>query len=189
MDNLVKIYENVLEDDWCDRIIKKYEDNPDQYEEHKHGPMSFTQIKIQQFPEWGDEFKKLVEVFVSQKKRYAKDVLVNPLQWPKNHGWEEFRVKRYLPNGVDRFDWHVDCSNHEDAKRFLVMFLYLDNNESGETDLLMKEGGTASVTDRVVSPCKKGSVLMFPPMWPWLHAGKIPTHTPKYIVGSYLHYD
>jgi len=29
---------------------------------------------------------------------------------------------------------------------------------------------------------------MFPPMWPWLHAGQKPINKPKYIVGSYLHY-
>ena len=61
------------------------------------------------------------------------------------------------------------------------MFLYLDNNTAGETDVKLKD-------DRVVSSCKKGSMLIFPPMWPWLHAGKLPKETPKYIVGSYLHY-
>jgi hypothetical protein len=29
---------------------------------------------------------------------------------------------------------------------------------------------------------------MFPPMWPWLHAGQKPARTSKYIVQSYLHY-
>ena len=181
MDNLVRIYENVLEDNWCDRIVEKYENNPDQYEEHNHGPMSFTQIKMQQHPEWGEELQQLINVFVKQKKVYADDVLIDPLQWPSKHGWEEFRIKRYLPNGVDQFDWHVDCTGYEDARRFLVMFLYLDNNTAGETDVKLKD-------DRVVSSCKKGSMLIFPPMWPWLHAGKLPKETPKYIVGSYLHY-
>ena len=36
--------------------------------------------------------------------------------------------------------------------------------------------------------CKQGSLLMFPPMWPWLHAGQKPTRTSKYIMQSYLHY-
>ena len=34
----------------------------------------------------------------------------------------------------------------------------------------------------------KGSLLMFPPLWPWLHQGMKPINQPKYIVGSYLHY-
>ena len=36
--------------------------------------------------------------------------------------------------------------------------------------------------------CKKGTMLMFPPMWTHLHAGLKPIDKPKYIVGSYLHY-
>ena len=39
-----------------------------------------------------------------------------------------------------------------------------------------------------ISPCKRGSALLFPPMWPWAHAGTKPINKPKYIVGSYLHY-
>ena len=29
---------------------------------------------------------------------------------------------------------------------------------------------------------------MFPPLWPWVHAGMKPINKPKYMVGSYLHY-
>ena len=36
--------------------------------------------------------------------------------------------------------------------------------------------------------CKKGSMLMFPPMWTHVHAGEKPKDKPKYILGSYLHY-
>ena len=36
--------------------------------------------------------------------------------------------------------------------------------------------------------CKQGSLLMFPPMWPWLHAGTKPINESKYIMQSYLHY-
>ena len=36
--------------------------------------------------------------------------------------------------------------------------------------------------------CKKGDMLMFPPMWTHLHAGEKPIDKPKYMVGSYLHY-
>jgi len=31
-------------------------------------------------------------------------------------------------------------------------------------------------------------MLMFPPMWPWLHAGTKPINEPKYIMQTYLHY-
>ena len=55
----------------------------------------------------------------------------------------------------------------------------LDDNEKGQTSF--SQYGFKS-------PCKKGSLLVFPPLWPWLHAGDKPINKPKYIVGSYLHY-
>ena len=99
--------------------------------------------------------------------------------WPKRYTFEEIRLKKYLPNDKDRFDPHVDSINIESAKRFLVFFIYLDNNKRGETNF--PQLGLAS-------PCVKGSLLMFPPLWPWLHQGMMPIDKPKYMVGSYLHY-
>ena len=65
------------------------------------------------------------------------------------------------------------------STRFLVFFVYLDDNISGGTHF-----------DRInlTSPCKKGSMLIFPPLWTHLHSGLKPIDKPKYIVGSYLHY-
>ena len=89
------------------------------------------------------------------------------------------RAEIDLPDGTDQFGNHVDVNSHESARRFLVFFLYLDDNEKGNTSFPQH---------RIISECQKGSCLMFPPMWPWLHAGEKPINKPKYIVGSYLHY-
>ena len=100
--------------------------------------------------------------------------------FPEEFAYEMFRMKRYEPNGVDEFNDHVDVGNHASAKRFLVFFLYLNEPEGGETDFPQR-----GVT---ITP-KTGSLLMFPPMWTHLHAGrKVTGDVPKYILGSYLHY-
>ena len=88
-------------------------------------------------------------------------------------------ILRYLANDKDEFAPHVDSINAESSKRFLVFFIYLDDNERGETNF--PQLGLAS-------PCKQGSLLMFPPLWPWVHQGMKPIEKPKYMVGSYLHY-
>jgi len=31
-------------------------------------------------------------------------------------------------------------------------------------------------------------MVIFPPAWPWLHRGTKPIETPKYFMGTYLHY-
>jgi len=92
---------------------------------------------------------------------------------------EQMRFKKYEPNDLDEFKEHVDVGNYETARRFLVFFLYLNDNEEGWTSF--------SNYDMKVQP-KTGKLLMFPPTWTYLHAGHKPIKTPKYILGSYLHY-
>ena len=63
--------------------------------------------------------------------------------------------------------------------RFLSMFIYLTDNDSGYTSF--------STRDIKIQP-KKGRLLMFPPNWCYPHAGEKVTDKPKYIIGSYCHY-
>ena len=84
-----------------------------------------------------------------------------------------------MPNGKEFFSPHVDCTRLDNSKRFLVFFLYLNNNFDGRTSF--------SEYDMQVYP-KAGRLLMFPPTWTYLHAGFKPKLEPKYIIGSYLHY-
>ena len=86
-----------------------------------------------------------------------------------------------MPGGQDRFPDHVDVLDHKTARRFLAAFIYLDNNEKGQTIISPKDG-------KFVSFCIRGSLLLFPPLWPWMHTGMSPIDKPKYIIGSYLHY-
>ena len=88
-------------------------------------------------------------------------------------------------NEKDNFPPHVDVTGTDNNSRFLVMFLYLSNNEKGQTVFLRQRPTKNYPT---LSPCKRGNVLIFPPMWPWLHYGNFAVETPKYMVGSYLHY-
>ena len=92
--------------------------------------------------------------------------------FPSRYGFEEFRLKRYLPNGVDEFRNHVDVTRYATARRFLVFFLYLNDTEGGET--------VFTNYDLRVKP-RAGRILMFPPFWTHPHTGKKPINKPKYI--------
>lgn len=89
-------------------------------------------------------------------------------------------MKLYRKGTDDRFDTHVDVGNHDSARRFLVMFWYLNTVEvGGET-----------VFDNIsysVNPVE-GRLLMFPPMWMYPHSGKMAVSDDKLILGTYLHY-
>jgi len=180
MDHLCRIYKDVLSPEVCKGMIEKFENHPEQYERHHKGKMSFSQIKLQHHKEWGEEVNILIKTYLEYIKEYKKTCLSGDYQWPKKYGFEEIRMKKYLPY-VDEFGDHVDVSNHENARRFLAFFIYLDSNEEGQTAFRIKD-------IHWYSECIQGNLLMFPPMWPWIHAGRKPIKVPKYIVGSYLHY-
>ena len=177
MNNYIQIYKNVIDDEYCDELVSKFEIESNK-ETYDQGPMSFTQVNLNQ-NKWQGDIERLSRVFLNSLEQYKKDCVINEHMWPERYAFEEFRLKKYLPNNKDRFDPHVDATNSKNAIRFLVFFIYLDNNDRGETNFPQLQ---------LASPCKKGSLLMFPPLWPWLHQGMKPINKPKYILGSYLHY-
>ena len=178
MDNYVRIYDDVLNQDVCDTLIEKFEKHTEQHETIGEC-RSFTQINFAKSDIWKEDMDTLTKVYMDSISRYTQDCNIGSNQWPSKYALEPMRMKRYLPDGKDEFPDHVDVDATNNITRFLVFFLYLSDNEKGETYF-----STLSKS----SPCKKGSLLMFPPMWPWLHSGKKPIKKPKYIVGSYLHY-
>jgi hypothetical protein len=143
------------------------------------GHRSFKQVTLQLHDQWFPFEEKLQEIFNGYIKRYMNDCDITPMMFPPAYAFEMFRLKRYLPNDVDEFANHVDVGNYDSARRFLVFFLYLDDNEGGHTEFPQ--------FNISVQP-KTGRMLMFPPMWTHLHAGRKPIDKPKYIIGSYLHY-
>ena len=181
MENYIRRYDNIVSSEFCDNMIRQFEFLPHQYEKHSQGEMSFTQIHLLAHEEWKTQVVHLVNVFKDAVKQYRTDCGIGYENniWPQKYGFEGIRLKRYLPDGVDQFGNHVDVADYASARRFLVFFLYLDDNDGGSTTFPDYD---------VTSQCKKGSLLMFPPLWPWLHAGEKPIDKPKYILGSYLHY-
>ena len=174
-------YKNVLKKDQCQHLIDKFEDSQHQQSKtNLKGHMSFTEINLNMFSDWKEYsdiiFPKLRQVV----DKYVKDVNIDSLkQWPEKFGFEQIRFKKYEDNDTDEFQEHVDVMDYASAKRFLVFFLYLKDNEGGHTSFPEYE--------MKVQP-KTGRLLMFPPMWNYKHIGHKPIKQPKYIVGSYLHY-
>ena len=180
MKKYIKIYDNVINEDICNNIIQKFEVNKDQYvESNLENHRYFTEININHHEDWSNIVKGLYTTLRPYVDRYKQDCNIKEMQWPLKYGFEQIRLKRYLPNNRDEFKEHVDVGDYNSARRFLVMFLYLNDNFGGQTSF--------SEYDTVVQP-KPGRLLMFPPTWTYLHAGHKPIETPKYIIGSYLHY-
>ena len=184
MDNktFIQTYDNAIPDSLCDDLIQKFESNKDQWENRSklssERSLSFNEIHLFKYTDtWKDESKVLQEIFTKYIDDYKK--LYSEYCFPNEYGLEPFKMKKYDSNGVDEFGWLVDVNSKSNMHRWLGFFLYLSDNEEGKTEFPYQN----TITD-----CKKGSMVVFPPMWPWFHRGTKPIKEPKYFMGSYLLY-
>ena len=101
--------------------------------------------------------------------------------------WEEFRMKRFLvSNGgeeAEQFGDHVDVTSHAGGKKILILMVYLNDDFGGGETVFPHFGDS-------IKP-KKGSILMFPPMWMYLHRGNPPLApgTQNIFLMTYLNYE
>lgn len=177
--DLVMLYPDRLPPAQCQELIAGFEARTaDQVIRQGEGAAPrFTELNLTQCWPEGHElaFGAILPVF----EAYSRDLQIG-LQWPEEIAFEELRLKRYWPGGDDEFPDHVDVGDHASARRFVAALLYLnDVEEGGETDF--------PLWGQQIQP-RAGSVMVFPPLWPWLHAGRPPISGPKYILSTYLHY-
>lgn len=172
---LIKHYERVVPDVMSDWLVAAIEE-ADQLVFRRNGPQNFDELNINQFhPE---VVKPIVTCIQRALKLYQDDF---PLETPyfPDLALEEFRVKRYTGGTGQQFADHVDVGSLSSCKRYLSFLFYLNDDFTG--------GETLFYPDTKITPTK-GSVVVFPPMWMYPHAG-LPVKTgTKYIMSSYLNY-
>jgi hypothetical protein len=134
---------------------------------------------------WQDQHDMLVMYVQEAWKVYMGHMgVLFDVQWPRQFGYEQFRMKRYLPNGRDQFGLHTDVGSYASARRFLAFQWYLNTpNQGGETGF-----GINPDKPELIIPAISGRLLMFPPLWTHPHWGAQVQQSPKYIVTGYLHY-
>ena len=183
LERYIRTFDNVVAPDVCKSIIESFSKSESEYVDREQRP-SFSHFNIskrynEQDPLWVKHHDTLMDAFDKHIEEYVRLVDCGP-DFPFNSSYEEFRIKKYGNDGHDQFKDHVDVQDYATARRFLVLFLYLnDVAEGGETHFPM--------LDLKITPVC-GRLLIFPPTWMFRHAGLSPVTNEKYIVGSYLHY-
>lgn len=181
LNDLIHVYEDGLEPEVCDFLISLFEQTSDKHERYDNdGKPNFTQFNLTEHKELTPEVKQvhshiIKKIFEYRDKYYE---YVDKRVFPEEHALEQFRIKKYNPGGKDRFDTHVDVVTYDTARRFLSFMWYLNDVGSG---------GKTVFKDFEVQP-KKGTLIMFPPLWMYPHRGEPPMSGPKYIMTAYLHY-
>jgi prolyl 4-hydroxylase len=120
-----------------------------------------------------DMFRRIISAALA---RYNSDLGLS-IAIPNSAKFSDLIMKRYRPDGQDRFQLHFDAINHV-ANRYLVFLWYLnDVAEGGETRFPQLERSIEA---------RAGRLLMFPPYWMYQHEGLPPRRGDKYILSTYL---
>lgn len=167
----------------CDQLVEKFEKCIDATTERDEQYYKFRELNITKHHEFKDEYTKLMRISNYILSVYKKEVGVE--FFPEQFTLEEFRMKKYEPNGSDQFDWHVDVGDYASAKRFMVVMFYLNTVEEGGQTYF--DWGKDEENGLFVEAIK-GTACMFPPFWTMPHKGMPPKSGPKYIVSTYAHY-
>jgi len=192
----IKLYKNILPPELCSHMINTYERLWREQEEQIKklslchdvngekicGACNCQRLDIMQHHEFKESFNQVIRRFQFIISQYKKDTIIDDCQWPERYRYENFGLKRYLCDGEQQHDTHIDASDVDSAKRFVALVCYLnDDFDGGETFFPQYNYQTTVST---------GSILMFPVSWSYLHRGKPPIGgNSKYILNSFLQYE
>lgn len=182
----IDLFENVLDLSTCEEIIRRFEADEKSHFAGVVGNGDGTtriddtlkvcrELHVTRTAGWEDIdeilFKSLTQVTQSLREKY-------PTFGHTGMCDEGYRIKRYLPNGIDRFDPHVDTGSAYNSHRQMVLMWYLnDVHKGGETSF--------PYHGFEISP-RAGTMVTFPPFWTHQHAGRVPVSGPKYIIVGWL---
>ena len=194
--DFIKVYRNVLPKNLCKQMIDTYERLwMEQEEQIKKMSLCYAQdgtkicrgcdcqrLDIMQHEEFKELFQQVVARFQAQITQYKHDCNLYHNQWPKTFRYENFRLKRYLCNTDQQHDTHVDVSNADNAKRFLALVCYLNDD--------FDEGETEFSQFNIKTKVETGTLVLFPVAWSYLHRGKPAKNGyAKYMLGCFLQYN
>ena len=181
LNDFIKVYDNALEPNICNFLINLFEKNNDKQEriENDRKP-NFTQFNLTENFKISEEVNNVHSFLIAKvydyKNQYYK--LFNDVCFPKDHNFEQFRIKKYDPDLQDQFDTHVDVIDYSSSRRFLSFMWYLNDVDNG---------GETVFEELSIKP-KLGTMIVFPPLWMFPHRGNPPISNLKYIMSTYLHY-
>ncbi len=173
----VRVYDGTLALQHCQALIDRFEAAP-ALQENTPADRAFRFVELNVSRHWPEVESQVFGVMMDRIQDYWQALEVGPC-WPKKVDVEKLRLKRYLPDGRDHFPPHVDVTNAEESRRFLTAILYLNQTGGGET--------VFPALDLTVTPAP-GRMVVFPPLWLFLHAGLPPRGQAKYILHRYLWY-
>lgn len=187
-DHYSREYENFLTDSYCDSLVEKFnyvlENDFEEIRKNTGCKGNCTacncnRIDINFHPIFKDDVAFIYQRMHDHLKIYKLDTGMHHTQIPQSNSYEAIRIKKYKAN-EGQHSTHVDVTGRSTAQRILSFSVNLNDNFEGG-DLSFNLSGKKV-------KAKKGKLFIFPPLWPWLHAGETCYDNDKYFLGTYLIY-
>ena len=185
--DLIKCYDNVIPDHYCDYFVQFYDNHSDKATRYNSSDYDqapdFSELIYTTFsnnPEHVRFNNHVAGMLDTVAQRYSQSLPLTNNFFPKKYSFEFLRIKKYNNDGLDEFRSHCDADSICSSARFMNIFCYLNDVE---------EGGETDFPDFGISfKPKKGSVIAFPPYWFFPHQGNKPISGPKYLLATNLHH-
>jgi hypothetical protein len=176
----IGIFENAISDEWCDYLIKLYEDNKVHHRKRKDTEKTPTYLKDDTCLSVTLLDKEFYNTFV---KYFYKTIyplyseVFFGLDQGGFHTIMDVKLQKTLPSQGYHL-WHCENGDKSCSNRVAVYTIYLNNvKEGGETEFLYQS--------LRVSP-KKGTATIFPSGYYHTHRGNPPLSGEKYILTGWL---
>ncbi len=193
MEKFVSVYDDVVPNHICERIIALFEECKPQQMKSNVGDNVFDvgyrqaiELNCSKQDEFNDVLGSMNMVAINMRKKYFADLKergIPDFSFPAGGTlrMEEWRMHRY-DDASSFFKPHVDSHDGDSSKRYLALLFYMND---------VAVGGETRFTDHLAPlNCrpKTGRLLMFPTWWGFPHEGVPPVSNPKYLLKTYFHY-
>jgi len=181
-------YENSMDSDFCDELIKFFNNDPDKMDGMIGNNVVDKTIKnskeiiidVESDPQkYGYIFKKLHNQLVIDINKLCENEVIKKYACDKNILIDSFKIQKTSAGDVC-YKPHVDNTNssYENLFRNLTFIYYLNDVEEG--------GETHFTSQNKTVKAKKGKVIFFPPYWTHEHEGLTPLSGDKYIAVGWV---
>ena len=181
LSELVRVYDGALPPALCERIVTLFEhDRERQFRRRRQSTWLEYTVTRSPLPEWREVERVLMKNMIAHLNDYARLPAARMLARNAPRAFEQIMLKKYEPGRSvpDGFPEHIDAYDVATSVRQLGFLWYLnDVAEGGETDF--PDLGVC------IAP-RAGRLVLLPPAWMFVHIGRPPISSPKYIATSYL---
>lgn len=179
----IGIFEDYLSEEVCDSLVKTFEATKDNLAYSRHGENVTKKIKndlaisYNKMNNWNKDLEEVCKTVTESLEIYNKETSFMSYVGINDLHFTNIKVQKTQP-AEGYHVWHIERDYRDHCKRALVFSIFLnDVEEGGETEFLL-------LRERIKP--KKGTLVIFPADYPFVHRGNPPLSGEKYLLTSWL---